>query len=119
MRRFRIHGETRFGVPAMTVEAKSAGDIERQDHTVALLDALHRFSHGLDNSHNFVPNHGAFFQRSAPVIHMQVAAANAARRDAHQRIGRRLQFRFRSIAYRHRVSTFIRDSLHDCLHKWI
>jgi hypothetical protein len=45
---------------------------------VSFLDAHDRFAYFIDHAHNFVTADGAFFQRSASVIQMKIAAAYAA-----------------------------------------
>src|SRR5271166_5970769 len=116
---FGVHGQTGFGVSAMTVEAESAGNVERKNYAVALLDALYGLSDFLDDAHDFVANHGPFFERSAPVVHVQIAAANAAGGAPQDGIGWSFNFGFRMIVYRHFVSAFKTNCFHDCLQKSI
>ena len=43
---------------------------------------LTSFAYFIDHAHNFVTDDGAFFQRSASVLHMKSAAAYAAGSDS-------------------------------------
>ena len=43
---------------------------------------LTSFAYFIDHAHNFVTDNGAFFQRSASVLHMKIAAAYAAGSDS-------------------------------------
>ena len=78
----------------MAVKAKAAGDIEGQHHAVARLDAFDGFADFVDYTHNFVADNSSFVQRSTTIVHMQVAAANSARRDSQQSVCRFLDFGF-------------------------
>jgi hypothetical protein len=60
------------------VKAIPTGSVERENDPVSFLDAHNRFACFIDHAHNFVTDDGAFFQRSASVIHMNIAAAYAA-----------------------------------------
>jgi hypothetical protein len=78
---FRIHGETGFGVAAVTIEAEATGNIERQHHTIAFLNTLYGFSHFLDYAHDFVADDCSLIQRGAAVVHVQITAAYYTRCD--------------------------------------
>jgi hypothetical protein len=63
----------------VTVKAKPASNVERQYHAVTLFYAVDGFTDFVDDSHDFVPYNGSFLERSATVIHMQIAATNSTR----------------------------------------
>jgi hypothetical protein len=63
---------------SMTIETKSAADIKRQDDAIAFLYALYSFSDFIDDAHDLMSDDRSGFERRAPVVHMQVAATNAA-----------------------------------------
>jgi hypothetical protein len=66
----------------MAVETESAGDVERKNNAVSFFYALYRFSDLFDDAHNFVANDRTFFERSTTVVHVEVAATDAAGGDA-------------------------------------
>jgi hypothetical protein len=77
MRLVWIHYETGFGVATVAIETISAGNIERQHHTVAFLDAANRIADFFDHAHNLVADHSSLFERSSAVVHVQITAADA------------------------------------------
>ena len=63
---------------AMTIETEATGNIERQHDSIALLDTLNGVSDFVDYAHDFVADDRSLIERSAAVVHMQIASANAA-----------------------------------------
>jgi hypothetical protein len=96
----------------MAVETKSAGNVEGQYHAVAFLDAAYRFSHLLDDSHDFVADDRAFLKFRAPVVHVQVAPANSTCRHSENRVARRIQFRLGTIGNRNIANPLIANRFH-------
>ena len=62
----------------MAVETKAASDVEWQHYSIAFVDAAHGFTNLFDDTHDFVPDHSALLQFGAAVVHVKIAAANAA-----------------------------------------
>jgi hypothetical protein len=81
VRFFRIHGETGFRVAAMAIETKATSDVERQYHTITLLDTLYRVAHVVDYAHDFVADHCSLIQWCAAVVHLEITATDPTRCD--------------------------------------
>jgi hypothetical protein len=69
-------------IAAMAVRAGSAGNIERQDYSIADFNTREGLADFVDDAHDLVADHRPFVQRGAAVVHVQVAAADSGRRDA-------------------------------------
>src|SRR5258708_1843332 len=87
---FRIHRETGLRMAAMTIEAKAAGNIERQHDPIAGLNTLHSVPHFVDYAHDFVADDRPLVQRSAAVVHVEITATYPTRCDPEHSIGRAL-----------------------------
>ena len=105
VRFFGIHSETGFSMAAMTIETEAAGNIERQHDTIACFDTLNRVSHFVDYAHDFVTDDRSRIQRSAAVVHVQIAAAYSAGCDPENGIGGALDFWFSVGRNRHLTRT--------------
>src|SRR5258708_9142537 len=84
---FRIHRETGLRMTAMTIEAKAAGNIERQHDPIALLDTLHRVSNFVDYAHDFVANNRSLIEGRTAVVHVEIAATYPTCCDPEHSIG--------------------------------
>jgi hypothetical protein len=62
----------------MTVQAVTTGNVERENDTVILLNALYRVADLIDDTHDLMTKNGAFLQSGAAVVHIQVASAYSA-----------------------------------------
>jgi hypothetical protein len=112
VRGFGIQDQTSFGVAAVTVEAISAGDVEREHNAVAFLDALYGLADFIDHAHDLVTDDGTFFQGSAAVVHVQVAATDSGGCDAENRIGRGSDFWLGLFRNGHLPDAFVSNCLH-------
>ena len=78
---FRVRDEAGIGISPAAVEAVAAADVERQDDPVSGLDLSDGIADAFNYAHDLVADGAADFKRRAPVVHMQVRAADSRRRD--------------------------------------
>jgi hypothetical protein len=81
VRLFGIHRQTSLSVASVTGEAIATCDIEGQNDSISLLNAFHGFAYFFDDAHDFMANYGPFVERGSPIVHVEIAAPNSARRD--------------------------------------
>src|SRR5689334_8449969 len=74
------------GVATLAVEAKTAADVERHVHAVALLHPDARVADLLDDPLVLVAEHDARLSLCPSLIHVQVRAADTCRGDPHDRV---------------------------------
>src|ERR671926_830290 len=110
--RFGLHGQAVVGEATFAVFAETAGDVERQHHTVAHFYLAHRRA-GLDHlAQVFVPEGAAWFEAGTAFVHVQVRPANVRRRDPHQHVGRVLNFGVGDLLDTNVVRSFVNYCLH-------
>ena len=82
--------------PVVAHEAVAAGDVERDHHAIALGDVGDLGADLLDDAHRLVAEDVALaHERAEDLVEVQVGAADAGRRDADDRVGRRFDARVR------------------------
>jgi hypothetical protein len=96
-------------------EAVAAGDVERHDHAIADAQMLGRLEpHFLDDAHGLVAEDVALFEEgSEDLVEMQVRAAQAARRDADDRVSGLFDRRIGDRVNADVAPSMPRECLHD------
>ena len=107
-----VHAETGCGVPAAAVEAEPAEDVRWNHDAVALLDHADTLAGLLDDPERLVADHEPRLGPGAPVEHVQVAAADRARRQSHDHVGRLLDHGVLHLMDAYPPGVLVDDSLH-------
>ena len=109
----RVDGDTEAGESTETVLAEAAGDVEGHDDPVADLPVLYRRSDLLDDAHVLVAEHDPGLGGRAAFVHVEVGAADAARRYLDDHVVRVLDLRVRDA-----LDCYLEGALiDDCSHR--
>jgi hypothetical protein len=103
------------GVAGEAGGAETAGHVEGQRDAVTLPDAGHARADLLDDSHVLVAEHDSRLGAGAPLVHVQVRAADRGAGDAHHDVGGCLDARVVDLLDGH----LVRSLVHYCLHRHV
>jgi hypothetical protein len=107
-----IDRQARPAVPVNAVVAEAAADVRRYDNAVALPHRHDGGSHFFDNAERLVADHHSRLGAHAPLIEVQIRAAQRRRGQPQQHVRWRTQLSVVDRAHRHLLAPFEHDGPH-------
>jgi hypothetical protein len=104
---------TEAGVPLLAVLTEPAGDVERHDDAVALLERGYRLADLADDPHVLVAEDDSFFGRGSALVHVEVRATDTRRRDVDDDVVRVFDLRFVDVF----DGDLVRSLIDNCFHE--